>query len=390
MKKQLQTDIYSLAFGGDGVGKIDGKICFVKGAIPGEKVLLNVNKETPSYMKGDLAEILVPSDDRTPPACRYYDRCGGCQLQHISYEKELFYKKEQVVELVKRIAGVEKIECGDIVASSGPYHYRSSITLHKKGERYGFYAAGGFDGEIIEIEECPIAEEAINKELPLTDKGKSASEVTLKADHQGRVWSSGKSGERFFPDKYREMELYFSPKAFSQPNRYISEKIAEKLEEWIGPAGDDTAFFDAFCGVGFFSFLLKQVFGVRAGMDSSRISIECAKTTVKAQDLKNAKFHKGDVEKEFLPFFDKLKRRANVLLLDPPRKGVSGDFLDAIKSREDIDKIYYISCDPARMARDIKILTASSGWDLGRIQPFDMFPRTKHIETLAEFVRGKE
>jgi len=387
MKKQLQTDVYSLAFGGDGVGKIDGKVCFVNGAIPGEKVLFSVDKETPNYIKGHLDEILAASADRVPPACRYYGKCGGCQLQHISYEKELAHKKEQVTQLINRIAGKKGFECGDIVASPQAYHYRSSVTLHRKGEKYGFFTAGSFDNEIIEVEECVIADEAINKYIRTITAGGGKSEVTLKSDHLGRVWSSAKSGERFFLDRYRDTEIYFSPKAFSQANRCISEKIAEKLEEWISQADDDTAFFDAYCGVGFFSFLLKQDFGIKVGMDVSRVSIDCAKTTAKMRNLGNVKFYRADAEKEFFPMFDRLKKEINVLLLDPPRKGMSGDFLGRIKTRDDINKIYYVSCDPARMARDIKILTGDSDWDLGRVQPFDMFPRTKHIETLVEFVR---
>ncbi|MGB2630934.1 MAG: hypothetical protein WBD24_06400 [Candidatus Omnitrophota bacterium] len=386
MNKRLETDIYSMAFGGDGVGKVDGKVCFVQGAIPGEKVLFDVTKETSSYIKGDLAEILIPSDDRTRPVCRYYGRCGGCQLQHISYEKELVHKKEQVVQLIKRIAGKEGFLCGEIVASPDPYHYRSSVTLHGKDGKYGYYAAGkGAGRDIIDIEECPIADEAINRELKKLPSG-SEKEITLKSDHQGRVWSSDRPGERFFLDHYRDVDIYFSPKTFSQSNRYISERMVEKLEEWIGPAGIDTAFFDAYCGAGFFALLLKQDFGIRIGMDTSRISIDCAKTTVKKRGLKDAKFFKGDVEKEFLRLFENHKKGANVLLLDPPRRGTGKDFLDRVKRVEDIDKMYYISCDPARLARDIKILTDESGWTLGRVHPFDMFPRTKHIEVMVEFL----
>jgi 23S rRNA (uracil1939-C5)-methyltransferase len=122
-------------------------------------------------------------------------------------------------------------------------------------------------------------------------------------------------------------------------------------------------------------------------MDVSRVSIDCAKTTAKTRKLKNVKFYRADAEKEFFPMFDRMKKEKNILLLDPPRKGMGGDFLEKIKAKGDINKIYYVSCDPARMARDIKILTGGSNWHLGRVQPFDMFPRTKHIETLVEFVR---
>ncbi|MFQ5952550.1 MAG: class I SAM-dependent RNA methyltransferase [Candidatus Omnitrophota bacterium] len=374
----METEIYSMAFGGDGVGKVDGKVCFVKGAIPPEKVLFDVTKETSSYIKGDLVRVLSSSPDRVEPACRYYNKCGGCQLQHVSYEKELFYKREQVIELIKRIAGKEEFECAQIVASPDCYHYRSSVTLHKKGEKYGYFAGSSSPrGTIIEIEECPITNEAINKELSGLMVEGGREELTLKSDYKGSVWSSEKPGERFFLDRYGDVEMYFSPRTFSQANRYISEKMAEKLGEWIGEVPSGAAFFDVYCGVGFFSFLLKQDFEVRAGMDSS-----------KKKNLQNMKFYRGDVEKEFLPMFERLKKGLNVLLLDPPRKGTGRDFLDKIKIRDDINKMYYISCDPARLARDVKVIEEGSKWSLGKVAVFDMFPRTKHIEAMVEFIKG--
>jgi 23S rRNA (uracil1939-C5)-methyltransferase len=214
-------------------------------------------------------------------------------------------------------------------------------------------------------------------------------EVTLKADCYGKVWSSARQGERFFIDKYMGTDLFFSPKAFSQANRHIAGKIAEKLGEWIGPVAQNTAFFDAYCGMGFFTFLLRQEFGIRVGMDTSRISIDCAKNTLKSTGLQNVKFYRGEAEQDFIRIFESLKRDVNVLLLDPPRAGIDKDFLDKIRQRGDIDSIYYVSCDPARLARDVKILTENSGWVLDKVAIFDMFPRTKHIETAAAFRKRK-
>ncbi len=385
MAKQLRANIFSLAFGGSGVGKVDGKVCFVDGALPGEEVLFEVLKDTARYIEGAVTEILKPSGDRTPPLCRYYAECGGCQLQHLSYEKELYYKKEQVVQLLNRISGRDDFICQDVVPSRDCYHYRSSVTLHKKGNKYGYYARDG--RTIIAIEECLVAEEAINRELIGLTAGSGKDDVTLKADHLGQVWISDRSGERFFADRYRDVEVFLSPKSFSQSNRYISEMVAETLERWIGPSHPDTAFFDAYCGAGFFSFLLGQDFGIRVGMDTNRIAIDCAKTTVKKHGLHNVKFYKGDVEKEFFDVFHRTKKQENILLIDPPRKGADRSFLEKVKAEEDVSGIYYISCDPARLARDVKILTDDSEWALKKVCPFDMFPRTKHIEVLAEFSR---
>jgi tRNA/tmRNA/rRNA uracil-C5-methylase (TrmA/RlmC/RlmD family) len=386
MTKRMRTSIYTLAFGGSGIGKVDGKVCFVDGALPGEEVVFEVEKDTSRYIKGSALEIVSPSEDRVDAPCRYYGVCGGCQLQHLSYEKELFYKQEQLVELIRRIAGEDSLECGKIIGSADPYHYRTSVTLHKGTEGYGFYDTSGQN--IIKIGECLIASDTINGQIPSLPGQGGKDDITLKADHLGNVWSSARSGERFFRDKYRDTELFLSPKAFSQANRYIAERIVETLEDWIGATGAGHAFFDAYCGVGFFSFLLKNKFDIRIGMDSDRIAVDCAKSTVKKFGRDDVKFYRADAEKEFFGVFERTKRKENILLIDPPRRGVKKNFLDDIKTREDMSKIYYLSCDPARLARDIKIIAGGGVWKPGRVQPFDMFPRTKHIETLVEFVKA--
>ncbi len=382
--KQLRTNIYSLAFGGDGVGKVDGKVCFVRDTLPGEDVLFKVVKETSSYIKGEVVEILDPSPDRVAPECRYYGRCGGCQLQHISYEKELFYKKEQAVQLIRRIAGLKNFDCGDILASRDCYHYRTNVTLNRNpGGRFGYYARDG--RTIMEIDECSVAEDALNREFADLAAGPRQDRITLKADHKGQVWVEGRPGERFFVDRYRDTDIFLSPRAFSQCNRYISEKISQTLEEWNGAVDKDTALFDIYCGVGFFSFLWHGDFGIKVGIDSEKLSIDCAKTTVKTSGSRAMKFYKGEAEKEFLSVFARNRKKRNILLLDPPRKGTSKKFLDELKNTAGIERIYYISCDPARMARDIKIITDRSNWCLDRVALFDMFPRTRHIEALIEF-----
>jgi len=385
-KNEPRVTIYSLAFGGEGVGRIDGKVCFVEDALPGEEVRFRTIKETDSYIKGTLLEVITPSPDRVKPACPYYGKCGGCQLQHISYKKELHYKREQAVELIRRIAGIKDFNCETIVASSDPYHYRSSVTLHRgKGGEIGYYARDA--RTVLEIKGCPIAEESINEALKKLPKGFKADRFTLKSDHNGRVWTSGKEGERFFWDKYREKEIVLSPRIFSQCNRYIAEKVSEIIDEWAGTVEEGTGFFDLFCGAGFFSFLTRAGYGVKIGIDSERTAIDCAKTTMRKYVPPNMKFYKAEVEKEFFKIFERNKLAKNTVLLDPPRKGLQKAFLEKLKSVPDITGIYYLSCDPARLARDIKLITEEGAWKLGRTQFFDMFPRTKHIETLAEFVR---
>jgi 23S rRNA (uracil1939-C5)-methyltransferase len=382
-----RLNIDSLAYGGRGVSRTGGKVCFVRGALPGEEVTARVTKNTASYSEAFVLDVLKSSPERTIPPCPYFGSCGGCQLQHLTYEKELFYKRKQVEELFTRIAGMDLGErLDEITASSEAYGYRSSVTLHKGEKGYGYYREASHD--IVNIERCLVAVPSIGDDIRgLTEDGQG-KEITLKSDHNGRVWSSCRAGERFFLDRYRGKDLYLSPKAFSQCNRQIAEEVAVTLESWILPESAKAAFFDIYCGAGFFSFTVAGDFAARVGADENRISIDCAKNTVKMRGLKDIKFYRQDVEKGFFDLFSREKKNRNIFLLDPPRRGLGKPFLERISKEPDVDLIYYISCDPACMARDAKLLTRGGRWKLRRIKPFDMFPRTSHIEVLGEFSRA--
>ncbi len=385
MSKQFQTHIRSLAFGARGVGEVEGKICFVEGALPGEDVVFDIIKDTARYVEGKVVEVLKPSEDRTAPPCQYYGRCGGCQLQHLNYAKELDCKRQQVEDIFQRIGGKKNFTCDEIIPSPDSFHYRDTVTLHKSEGGYGFYSARS--KEIIDISECLLATKAINEKLEEMPRIGRKDDVTLKSDHAGRVWASNRPGERFFLDKYNGKDIYLSPKAFSQTNRFIADKIAETLTEWIGFSGDGAVFFDVYCGTGFFSFLTERDFSLRIGMDENRIAIDCTKTTVKQFGLEKIKFYRGTVEEDFFNVFERAKGDHNIVFIDPSRAGVDKRFLCKLKDCKDIDKLYYLSCDPSKLARDMKMLIDDAVWSLGRVLPFDMFPRTRHIEVLAEFCR---
>ena len=384
MKMKLQIKIESLAYGGRGVGRLDGKVCFVEGALPGEEVVFSVIKDKPHYLEGEVVEILIPSPDRIDPPCEYYNECGGCQLQHLTYEKELHYKNKQIGDFIRRTGVSDDFKCENIVPSRDAYNYRSSITLHAAKKKIGYYRKQSHD--IIDIKKCLIAEEPINLALKEVSQGsKNSNDITIKSNTFGEVFISNRTGDRFFEDSYRNKNIYFSPKTFSQANRYISGKIVETLEEWIGETKKNTVFFDVYCGAGFFSFLINNAFDVKVGIDEDRVAIECAKNTLKNFDEDNIKFYKSNAEEKFCNIFEQYEHENNIVFLDPPRTGVKKNFLYKIKKMKSINRIYYLSCDPACLSRDIKILTSESDWKLKKVKPFDMFPRTKHIETLTEF-----
>jgi len=381
---KIKIRIDSLAFGGEGIGRVDGKVCFVRDALPGEVVVFNPRQQRSSYIRGELHEIVTPSPERTEPLCPYYGDCGGCQLQHITYEKEVFYKKSQAADLLRKIGGFAIREFDKIIPSKNFYYYRNSITLHRSGGKTGFYSRNGRD--IVDIKQCCLADEYINKALSAGLSGNTKDRVTLKSDFKGKVWVSGNPGERFFTDRIGGKEMVLSPRVFSQCNRYITDKVAEVLGEWMGEKDADAVFFDVYCGFGLFSFLVKGDFAARIGMDNERTAIDCAKSTVRNSSFENMRFYRGTVEKDFCGLYERSRGRSNVIFLDPPRAGIKKQFVEWLSTVEGAGTLYYLSCDPARMARDLKSIVSKGRWTLGRTAVFDMFPRTRHIETMVELV----
>ena len=382
--KQHEIEIYGLAFGGNGVGKIDGKVCFVEGALPGEKVRFIKQIEKKKFDIGKATEILEASSDRVKPVCPYYGECGGCQYQHLSYEKEVHYKAEQVRELLSRIGGLKEYAFDNITPSSLQYGYRSSITLHRSEKGYGYFAMD--NKTIIAIERCPLAADAINDAISTLLSSGDRRDITIKCDNEGNARISGYPGHRFFKDNFLNKELTFSPLAFSQPNKQVASAMVERLRMWMKEE-ERKVLFDVYCGVGFFGILLNDLFELIIGIDATRIAINCALASKKDLAIEHIRFYYGGADDKFPDYYGKLHGKVNTLLLDPPRSGINEGLLMNIAGSKDLNSIYYISCDPAILARDAKSLTKNGIWKLDRLACFDMFPRTKHVESIAVFRR---
>ena len=378
--------IISLGFGMKGIAKKDGKVCFIEGVLPGEEVSFKIVKEKKKYIEGELVKILKESPDRVEAECPYFKNCGGCGLQHMTYSTEIENKEQQVKDILSRIGKQNSYKYEGIEKCSKCYGYRSSITLHKKDKKLGFYSKK--TNNIVEIEKCLVADEALNIYLAKIDTSAVKKDVTLKSDANGKVHSSVKSGDRFYVDIFGEEQMFLSPKSFSQVNREIAVKISKVLEEWIGDAGKSSTFFDLYCGNGFFSFLIKNDFTKKIGIDSNRVAINSAKETKnKYKENEDIRFYLDDASEVFGDLFYANKIDKNVVFLDPPRSGLDSNFVEEICSTDGIDSIYYLSCDPGSLARDIEKISSNSKFRLNRVKIFDMFPRTPHIETLAELIK---
>ncbi|MFC1509723.1 class I SAM-dependent RNA methyltransferase [Candidatus Omnitrophota bacterium] len=369
-----------------GIARVDGKVYFVEGALPNEKVIFTKTKEKKNFGLGRVVEILTPSSSRVKPVCPYYNKCGGCQYQHLDYEKEVHYKAEQVKENLSRIGSFRDYSFDGIMPSPLHYGYRSSITLHRSEAGYGYFALD--NKTIITIEKCPLAEDVINRAIKDLNVLDAKRDVTLKSDYKGNVWIKGYLGHRFFKDSYLGTELTFSPRAFSQANRQVAKSMVKKVRELMQDE-EREILFDFYCGTGFFGMLLRDIFKSVVGIDESGIAIDCAKATKKDLGMDNVRFYCGVAEEKYPIYYEKLRRKKNTIILDPPRSGISKRIAVWLSELKDAESLCYISCDSAMLARDAKIITQNDRWKLANVSCFDMFPRTKHMESIALFKSNK-
>ncbi len=442
--KEYILQIESNGHQGEGVGKIDNFTVFIDGALKGEVVKIKLIKVNKNYGIGKLLEIISPSDERENPICSIYKRCGGCNLQHTAYEAQLNFKTERVKEVMKRIGKLENIKVHNTLGMKNPYNYRNKVQLpvgrNKDGEVVvGFYASRSHD--IINMEKCHIQDEVADKIVELTKrwiekynietyneekhsglirhimirKGFKTGEVMIvlvtngeKLPHSDEfvelmaeniegvasiiqninknktnVILGEKSktlyGKDTITDFIGEFKFNISPLSFFQVNSIQTEVLYEKALEYADLTGDETVF-DAYCGTGTISLFLSQRAKKVYGVEIVTQAIENAKENAKANRVTNAEFIVGEAEKEIPKLIDS-GIKADVVVVDPPRKGCEESLLEAI-AKMSPQKIVYVSCDPATLARDLRILN-DLGYKTLEVQPVDMFPQTTHVESVV-------
>lgn len=350
MKAKIETEvkleIRDIAFGGSGVGHVNGIACFVKGAIDGETVSVHVSRAKARFMEANLVEVLQPSPHRVEAPCPYFLKCGGCSYQHIDYSHQLKIKEQQLREALRRIGGIQNPLVRSIIPSSEPFHYRNRITVHVKEGVLGFFAEKS--REVIDIDCCLLASKEVNQALQ-----------QLRSQHplDGNYLLGEKKSYGGF--------------------RQVNDKVAELLlNEVIRLAGFGELLIDAYCGAGFFSHALRNAFQKIIGIERSQGSILLARR----EAAEHEEFLEGGVE-EWLPEILKNNiAKKNILILDPPSEGLSELVIAAILKIPP-QKIIYVSCNPGTLARDLKKL--SSYYQLQESIPLDMFPQTAEIESIS-------
>jgi 23S rRNA (uracil1939-C5)-methyltransferase len=342
--------IERIAYGGAGIGHLpDGRVCFVHGTLPGERVLVQVTKSKKNLVEADLLKLLEISPRRVPPKCAVFGECGGCAYQHADYDLQLEIKTSQVVDLLRRIGGMADVSVQRMLASPQEWGYRNRLSVHTDRGDVGFYHRKSH--QLVDVSECPIASEEVNQLL------------TELSDRPPRM-----------PGRLTLREAS-SSRGFTQVNSGAAELLAETVKDL---AGRSELLIDAYCGAGFFSKRLLPNFDRILGIEWSEGAIRSARESASEQET----YVIGSVEAHLSQALIAGTASQTTLLLDPPAEGLSPDAMRAILENPP-QRIVYVSCDPATFSRDAKKLSAH--YRIQRIQPVDMFPQTAEIELAAVF-----
>ena len=379
----LEIKIEKSAFGGDGIGYEDGKTCFVEGALPGEVVIAKVLQDKKNFIKAKIVKVVEASPFRLSPPCPYYETCGGCQYQHVTYEEELRIKESQVREMMQRALGAAEQVFKPIRYSGRDYGYRNSVTLHRtqkdnsKPQSLGFV---GRDNEtVVPIKNCLLVDPRFSQVFQLKFRLKTGlDKIAFKLSDKGQVVTDRE--EVFVRMKLGGEEFLASSKGFFQNNLPVTELLAQKVCEWVERVKPQS-FFDLYSGVGTFSFLSAKGVPKIICVEESTAALQALRMNASEKGSKQIQIIQGRAEKTFPHIFSQENNAGTMVCLDPPRQGIEKELAEFFSKSEGIESIAYVSCDPATLTRDLKIILNEGRYQIEEVIPFDMFPRTKHVET---------
>lgn len=439
--EEVLVTIHGIGSSGEGVGRVDDFTVFVPFALPGETVKVSINMVKKTYATGKLIDIVTRADNRIEPTCELYGVCGGCQLQHITYEGQLSLKTQKVKDVIERIGHQNPNLVKPALGPKEPWAYRNKMQMPVGGARgdikMGFYAMGSHD--IVQGTNCPIQNEGNNtiaqvcydiaKELQIEPYDEHAGKGVLR--HViGRIGQSGLMvilvtatnylphqeawiekitervpqvetivhnvnskrtnvilgptnyvlyGDGTITDHIKDLQFTLSPHSFFQVNPEQTTVLYDQALAYADLKGNETVI-DAYCGTGTISLFLAHKAKHVIGIEIVEPAIINARENAKRNGYDNTEFIVADAAVE-MPKLYKAGVRPDVVVFDPIRAGCKEEVLTSAASMEP-NRIVYISCNPATMARDIEILT-HYGYELQEVQPVDMFPMTAHVETVA-------
>ena len=389
------------------ISRPSGWVVMVPFTLPGEKVRARIYRNHKNFSEADLLEVVTPSPHRIDPKCPLFGTCGGCQYQHLIYAEQLKWKRQQVEEVLKYMAGVE-FAVNPVIGSPREFGYRSKITPHFHVGRDGPPGRPPDDGapggralpsigflkhgnrfELVDVPQCPIATPEINAKLPEVRAktharlaaGEYKRDATLLLRHaqEGVVTDY----DAVIHEQVGALKLHFLARDFFQNNPFI-------LPVFTGYARDQAAasgakfLVDAYCGSGLFALSCAPAFARVAGVELSATSVKFATENAAANGITNATFRAGDAAQIFAGL--DFPPADTAVIIDPPRKGCDESFLNQLFTFGP-RAVVYVSCDPATQMRDLKGFLAA-GYRLTAVQPFDLYPQTRHLECVITLVKG--
>lgn len=434
-------DISDMNSSGQGVGKIEGLTIFVDGAITGEKIEAKVTEFKKNYCIGKINKIIKPSPYRIKPFCEVFGNCGGCSLQHISYDYQLTYKTRKVKDEVERISGIKGIRINEIIGMENPLNYRNKAEYFIKnlisiGLNIGFYARESH--EVVEHQTCHICTIESNeiknffkelviknnnfilKSLTVRKSFRTAEVMVIISAHENKNTNNpidtsifkglasnlaakfpsiksiylnkiGKHhssydflyGKKTIRENIGNYGFDISPGSFFQVNTIGAEILFATALKYAELFGNEEVL-DLYCGTGASTILIAEHCKIIIGVEVLKDAVDDAKANARLNGAKNVEFVQG----ETLKILRELERKNHsqksffdAAIIDPPRKGLEAEVIEAIANLK-IKKIVYISCNPSTLARDIKRFS-EFGYSTREIQPVDMFPYTEHVECIA-------
>lgn len=408
MSKIVELTLDNAAYGGDTIGRLpDGRAVFVPFGIPGETVRIKIVVDKKKFARGELLEVVSPSPSRIESRCRHFADCGGCHYQHISYDQQLLIKQNILQDQLERIGRLASPSVEPVIPSPKNFNYRNNIEFHlSRGHKPGFIRAN--KRGVLEITECHLPEDQINSFWPLLEfepeSGISSLGfrlgieddilVTMKSDHQFDAEFNIESlpvsvvhlspenlevlaGSEYTIMQVKDRKFRVSAGSFFQVNTPLAEHMVDIIEEALPEKPAQVL--ELYSGVGLFSAFI-------APRADKLIAVEASESAAddfvhNLDEFDNVDLYQGLVE-DILP---NLSLEPEVVLVDPPRTGLHKEVVDSILSMQP-GLLLYVSCDPATLARDSKLLT-DGGYTAETFMPFDFFPNTYHIETLSIWIK---
>ncbi len=442
--QEVELEVESLAYGGNGVARLDGFVVFVRRGLPGDRVRARVTKVKRSHAEALATDVVRAGPQRVDAPCAHYPACGGCRFQDLAYEAQLEQKQGQVRDALQRLGGLREPPLEEILPCEPEiFHYRNkmeySFTGTPSGPAPGLHKAGRWD-EVLEVDRCWLASELGNgiRDAVRDWAREEGLEAYSQADGSGYlrhlVVREGRNtgqalvqlvtapGERFetgylvdvlrrFPevrsvhwsvndspaevtnlpsellwgDGWIEEELCglrfrVRPNAFLQTNTAMAEKLYGLAREAARLGGTETVW-DLYCGIGTIGLSLAADALTVWGIEVSEESVACALENAELNGITNSAFFAGNVGQ----VVEELLERSgppDVIVVDPPRAGLAGKALRRL-GRIGAPRLVYVSCNPTTLAGDVKLLQREWGYELRRARPVDMFPHTPHVETVA-------